>query len=119
MLNDEQKRIANRLRERCEKLLKEAPARVKARQDAEDADAAKSGRQARDITIDPIVEIPYPLLVAILDEIGDAVPEDCAEHVASYRQSCEFFKNTGTTNVLAWQLLKVMGAATGKGAVSA
>lgn len=113
MLNDAQKRIVDRLQARCEKLLKEAPARVAVLQAAEDKDAEKTGRQAQDIEINPVVEIPYPVLVELLNEIGDAPPEDVAETCQSYRQSCEFFRNKGTTNVLAWQLLKVIGAAAG------
>lgn len=111
MLNKEQLRIALRLKARAEKLQAAVPARLEVVQADEDADAETTGRQARDMSVEPIVEIGFPLLAAILEEIGDAPPEEVAETVQSYRKSCKFFKNRGTTNVHAWQLLKVMEAA--------
>lgn len=112
MLNKEQLRIALRLKARAEKLIAGAAERLVALQAEEDEDAELTGRQARDMKIEPIVEIPFPLLDAILTEIV-AVPEDAAvaETVQSYRKSVKFFRGIGTTNVIGWQLLKVIEAA--------
>lgn len=110
-MNVEQRRIALRLYQRATALLANLPARREAAQAAEDEDAELMGRPAREINVDPLIEVPTPLLEAVLGQVGDAVPEHVAPRVASYRLHCRRVRGLGSTNVLADQLLSVLEAA--------
>jgi hypothetical protein len=105
-MTEEHKTVALWIRKHAEQLIEALPARQKVAQVAEDREAKIVGRMPQMIRFEPLVEIPTPVLAAILAEVKEET-----ETVASYRKHCEMWPDSGTTNVRADQLLKVLDAA--------
>lgn len=106
-MDEEHKTLALWIRKHAETLMADLPGRLSAAQEAEDKNAKRIGRMPQRVKIEPLVEIPTPVLAAVLAEIK----ESDSETVASYRKHCENWPDSGTTNVRADQLLSVLDAA--------
>src|SRR5438045_3625902 len=105
-MNAEESRIAHRLRDKAGKLLADLPERLTAAQQHEDEEAELFNRPAREIKIEPLIEVPTPILQCLLNDIGEKHLDSAVlGHVMSYRRHCKFMKGLGHTNVVAAQFI--------------